>query len=212
MHQFTCPPTLTQILELIPSFQFLLWDMDGTIMETEALHTQATVDILRKYSPQMPYSPDQIDQLCLGATDAKCWQDLKNLGLVQDLNLEEFIHEKTQSIKDQLQNLNPKNLIKTEVLELMKALYEKGHKQAIVTSSEKDVTKLLVEKLGLNTYMDFILTREDTPENKPSPLPYNTAMKKFGAKKEECLILEDSPTGLAAARSSGAHYFQAMWY
>ncbi|MDQ7067663.1 MAG: HAD-IA family hydrolase [Sulfurimonas sp.] len=53
--------------------------------------------------------------------------------------------------------------------------------------------------MNLTKYMDFVLCVEDYSRSKPHPEPYLAGMKLFGAKKSECLVVEDSERGLNAA-------------
>ena len=50
---------------------------------------------------------------------------------------------------------------------------------------------------------DFVLTREDYTQSKPHPEPYLTAMKRHGLRPDQCIIVEDSERGLAAATAAG---------
>jgi HAD superfamily hydrolase (TIGR01509 family) len=65
---------------------------------------------------------------------------------------------------------------------------------ALVTSSEKVVTKELLIITGLDTFFDLVLTRDDCPKHKPDPWPYVKAQEISGFEKYETLIFEDSHT------------------
>ena len=53
--------------------------------------------------------------------------------------------------------------------------------------------------------LDFTLSNQDVTKSKPDPEIYQTAIKRFGYKPEECLVVEDNPNGVKAALASGAH-------
>ncbi len=74
---------------------------------------------------------------------------------------------------------------------------------AIVTSSRRVHFDAMHAGTGLIPYFDFVLVREDYTLSKPDPEPYLTAMKKSGFGPEECLVVEDSPRGLASALAAG---------
>ena len=213
MHQFKSVPNLNSLMEINPDLEFVLWDMDGTIMETECLHSKGTAAILNHYhaSSEVP-SMEEIDKLCIGATDGICLQKLKSLNLLLEMSEEEFISQKTIFISKELESKDIIDLINSGVINLLKECNRNGIKQAVVTSSEKELTHILLKFLNLNHFFEFILTREDTKKNKPDPLPYLTALEKFKAAKEKCLIIEDSQTGLAAANASNIMTIQARWY
>ena len=52
-------------------------------------------------------------------------------------------------------------------------------------------------------YLDFVLTREDYQHTKPHPEPYLTAMARHDLRPEDCIVVEDSERGLAAATAAG---------
>jgi HAD superfamily hydrolase (TIGR01509 family) len=60
--------------------------------------------------------------------------------------------------------------------------------------------------------MNFVISNEDVRTPKPSPEGYNLAIKKFDLKPEECMIVEDAPKGLEAARQTGANVYEVSGY
>ena len=76
-------------------------------------------------------------------------------------------------------------------------------RMGVVTSARRQHFEAAHAKSGLIRYMDFVLTREDYKESKPDPEPYLTAMKRNGLRADECIIVEDSERGLAAATAAG---------
>ena len=64
---------------------------------------------------------------------------------------------------------------------------------------------MMLGKADLMKYMDFTLSNQDVCKSKPDPEIYTTAIKRFGFRPEECLIVEDNPNGVKAALASGAH-------
>lgn len=72
-----------------------------------------------------------------------------------------------------------------------------------MNSSRRAHFEIAHTKSGLTPYLDSILTRENYEHTKPHPEPYLTAMARHGLRPEECIVVEDSPRGLAAARAAG---------
>ena len=58
-------------------------------------------------------------------------------------------------------------------------------------------------KRHIRQFMDFVLVREDYERAKPHPEPYLSGLKRFGAVREETLVVEDSPRGLMSAVAAG---------
>jgi HAD superfamily hydrolase (TIGR01509 family) len=76
-------------------------------------------------------------------------------------------------------------------------------RMAVVTSSQRQHFELMHAEIGLSRYFEFVLTREDYVETKPSPEPYLLALKRLGIEPHKCVAIEDSERGLAAACAAG---------
>lgn len=72
----------------------------------------------------------------------------------------------------------------------------------VVTSARRQHFEIAHAKSGLTNYLDFVLAREDYQHTKPHPEPYLTAMARHGLRPEECIVVEDSERGLAAATAA----------
>ena len=70
----------------------------------------------------------------------------------------------------------------------------------------------MLKKTGQLEYMNFVISNEDVKTPKPSPEGYNLAIKKFDLEPEECMIVEDAPKGLEAARQTGANVYEVSGY
>ena len=98
--------------------------------------------------------------------------------------------------------------LRTEAIEIdgvVEALAElsKYVRMAIVTTAKRADFDLIHEKRQIRQFMDFVLVREDYEHAKPHPEPYLTGLKRFGATKEETLVVEDSSRGLSSAVAAG---------
>jgi beta-phosphoglucomutase len=63
----------------------------------------------------------------------------------------------------------------------------------------------MMERAELLPLLDFFLSNEDVAAPKPAPDMYLAAIRRMGLQAAECLIVEDNPNGIKAARDSGAH-------
>ena len=76
----------------------------------------------------------------------------------------------------------------------------KFNKIAIVTSCNKKAAKFILEKTGLNKYIDLIIASEDCINHKPNPEPYNNTLKYFNVSNyDNVFIFEDSFSGYSSA-------------
>jgi beta-phosphoglucomutase-like phosphatase (HAD superfamily) len=84
-------------------------------------------------------------------------------------------------------------------------LKAQGYRMAVCSNSIRQTIALMMERAELLPFLDFFLSNEDVVAPKPAPDMYNEAIRRMGLKPEECLIVEDNPNGIKAARDSGAH-------
>ncbi len=74
---------------------------------------------------------------------------------------------------------------------------------AIVTTARRVDFDVIHEHRQITRFMDFVLVREDYEHAKPHPEPYLTALQRFGASRDETLVVEDSSRGLSSAVAAG---------
>lgn len=80
-----------------------------------------------------------------------------------------------------------------------------GYKLAVCSNSVRQSLELMMQRAGLDGFLDLMVSNEDVSKPKPDPEMYLLAMSKLGLSPAECLIVEDNDHGVRAARSSGAH-------
>lgn len=80
-----------------------------------------------------------------------------------------------------------------------------GYKVVVCSNSIRKTIELMMEKSGLNQYLDFFLSNQDVLNAKPNPEIYIKAIQRLGLNPIECLIIEDNQNGIKAALASSAH-------
>jgi HAD superfamily hydrolase (TIGR01509 family) len=88
-------------------------------------------------------------------------------------------------------------------LELLHAVRAAGLPTALVTSTGRKLVEVALDTLGRENF-DVVVCGDEVTAPKPDPEPYRTAAALLGVPIEECVAIEDSPTGLASAVASGA--------
>jgi hypothetical protein len=87
------------------------------------------------------------------------------------------------------------------ITEFLKEIREAGHKITIVTNCNRVVAETIVKYIGIERYIDFIISAQDCLVGKPNPESYIMAMNKYGIANDKCFIFEDSKTGLLSGKS-----------
>lgn len=204
-------PNLQEFIKNHPQIKAVLWDMDGTLLNSEHLHAVATKEILGPYLVNFTGDVHELEERCNGLSDAQLIELLSQFCQI-DISLEEFVERKNRRFIDIASKYDFKRVLTEEVKSFLIGLHKSGLKLALVTSSEREIVEYLFEKLELNEYFNLILTRNETILTKPSPKPYEMAMERLFLNANECLIFEDSVVGLEAAKQSGCDFYQVKWF
>ncbi|WP_127714338.1 HAD family phosphatase [Halobacteriovorax sp. HLS] len=194
--------TITQIKEI----KTILFDLDGTLVDTECLHAEALHMTLKKIDPASNESIINLQIKFQGMSDTDVFKKLDSI----NISLTEFLQIKNNNFIDIINSKN--EILHTEIRKLLKDIKSLSFKLGLVTASERIIAEVILKKIGIFEMFDIIICRDDLTKSKPDPLPYLTAMKELNSFAKETIIFEDSETGLAAAKSSGAHYFKVNWF
>jgi len=174
------------------SIEYIFWDNDGVLVDTEGLYYEASRDALACIGFDL--TPVQFAEISLAtgrsvfelATADDCLMD--KLRLWRNRRYSELLAER--------------HLLLPAVRETLAQLVV-HKKMAIVTSSRRDHFELIHATTDLLHLFAFILCREDYCEAKPDPEPYLAAVQRSGLTPRQCLVIEDSVRGLAAAKAAG---------
>ena len=177
-------------------FQAVLFDMDGLFIDSEPDWHAAESEMMR--SNGYDWTPQ--DQLkCLGGPLERVtvyMSDCLN-GSKTPEQLANLI------VAEMRQRMSGKVSLMPGALEFSRELSKSGMSQALVSASPRPIVDAVLS--GMNEkYFECSVAAGDIERTKPFPDPYLHAAKLLRVDIEECLIFEDSPTGLTAARASGA--------
>jgi len=84
-------------------------------------------------------------------------------------------------------------------VQIILKLLSKEYKMAIITTSRRVDFEIIHKHTGIVEFMDFVLCEGEYEYSKPHGAPYLSAMKRFNAKEDECMVVEDSQRGLKSA-------------
>lgn len=95
--------------------------------------------------------------------------------------------------------------------ELLRAVREKGLKQAVASSKQRRQYGIDMPRHGFDKFMDAAVLYEDTDRHKPDPEPLNICLSRLGVKAEEALYVGDARADMEAARNAGMDFAYASW-
>jgi len=167
-----------------------LFDLDGTLVNTDAIYYNVWKQILQKYNIEL--TEEIFKKYIHGNNDQTVIQTLIP-----------FVDENISVIKDSLFIENLKDIVVISgAKDFIKSIYESGHKCCIVTNCNRRVAEEIVVRCGFEKYIDFIIVGSECSKPKPYPEPYIEAMKKYNISSNRAIIFEDSKSGLLSARQS----------
>lgn len=184
--------------KLIYQKSLILFDMDGTLLNSEELHFQALIQVagLQSDFDWHPY---------IGMADEQVFKILfPELELDQITQLIEQKNKVLIALFDQLDPETFCSYFTPGAQELLAELNNRGIPSCVVSASEQAIVDKVLDKSGLLRYLDHGVGREFTAQTKPSPSPYLQIMRQYYASSEQTLIFEDSITGIESALQTGA--------
>jgi beta-phosphoglucomutase len=176
----------------------VLFDLDGTLIDSEYFHYECWMEILNGFGLSMTYK-DWVKTYAGHPLPTNC-KNIKE-AFKLDTPLDELIEWRERLSREGFAsrdiNLMP---YAAEALEYFKS---RGLKIALVTASPRDNVKLIFGRNGLGHYFDVMITRSDVEISKPDPETYLKAITALQLEKEDCLAFEDTLNGLRAAKAAG---------
>lgn len=86
---------------------------------------------------------------------------------------------------------------------LIEALHSRPVLLGLATSGHRQYTEVVLDTLGLHDAFDAVVTGDDVVHGKPAPDIYLLAAEQLGVRSDQCVVLEDAPHGVTAAKSAG---------
>ena len=172
----------------------ILWDCDGTIMDTERLYAYAWQTHLKQFGLSIP--EDEIKQF-VGVDDRivhSFYSDQVDLE-----NFDQTMHKLGFIIENSLDE----RIIFQDAKQLLYQLSHLEFKQACASASPYNLLSKKLQKFKVDSYFDFIIGGDQVNRNKPYPDIYNKAIEKMGTSYN--LVIEDSPTGILSGKASGSY-------
>lgn len=173
----------------------LLWDHDGVLVDTEGLYFQANRELLAEVGVELSEAQYR-RYLLVAGTGA--W----HLAAERGCSATEIADLKRRRDDRYRDLLLTSDVAIAGVAELLAELHSRI-RMAIVTSSRRSDFDAIHSRTALTRHFELILAREDYRLAKPDPEPYVMAVERLKLSASECLVIEDSERGLAAAKAAG---------
>lgn len=192
--------------------QALIFDVDGTLADTEEAHRCAFNKSFEQAGLDWHWSVELYTKL-LGVTGGKerikYFIDISNPTIPKEVeNIDQYIAKLHQEKTHYYKMLAHEGEIplRPGVERLIRQAHEQGYKLAIATTTTAaNVDALFAVTLGTEilAWFDAVVTGEDVTRKKPDPEVYQIALDRLGLTGRDCLAFEDSELGVAAAKAAG---------
>ncbi len=175
----------------------VIFDMDGVIIDSEEIWKRAENEVFSSVGVKLS------DELCK-ITEAMTTSEVTSFWFEKYPWENKSLDEIEQRVINRVAHLIAEEGKAIDGIEkLIKNLKAKGYKIGLATNSPSCLIPVVLEKLALNKYFDATSSAEHEPEGKPSPFVYLSTAEKLNIKPENCIAIEDSHSGLLAAKKAG---------
>ena len=174
----------------------VIWDCDGTLLDTEALFAKAWQLIMKDYDIEIS---DETMTGYVGMDDRIVHAELSDKAHLPDF--ETTMNMLHNAIRDKLSD---KDLIFKDVLPCLEFLLKNNIKQGCASASPEAILFEKLIKADIIGYFETIYGGDMVENNKPSPEIYLSTFDDLEIEPSEVLIVEDSPYGIESGKRSGA--------
>lgn len=175
----------------------IIFDMDGVIIDSEGLWQQAEYEIFSSLGVKL--SDDLCETTATMTTSAvtQFWFDRYPWNSKSLKEVEHTVIERVaQLIKKKGKAING-------IQKFVTSVKNAGYKTGLATNSPSLLIPVVLEKLLLHRHFDAVSSAEHESEGKPDPAVYLSTAKKLGVNPKTCVAIEDSSSGLMAAKKAG---------
>jgi HAD superfamily hydrolase (TIGR01509 family) len=192
-----CSSTFDADLGRVQDLAAVLFDMDGTLVDSEKVWDVGLSELAARYSGVLSppararmVGTSMVDSMTILHEDiGQPWRDPER---------------SVTWLEERVKELFADGLVwRPGAVELLARVTAAGIPMALVTSTRRHLVEVALETIG-RSHFGVVVCGDEVDEAKPHPMPYLTAARLLGVDVRRCVAIEDSPTGVASARAAGA--------
>ena len=181
---------------LSQTFKGILFDLDGTLIDSEGFHYTSFVTAMREFG----YDFDEASEgVGYEGSFRKMFETIAN-----KLHFDEEMFEKIYNRKMELTMLN--TLEQTDkidgVISFLELMVERNVPMGVVTNSDRAYAENAVDKHQISNYFQLLISRTDLDEGKPSPEGYTRGAEMLEMEAKDVLVFENTDTGITAGKAA----------
>jgi len=175
----------------------VIFDMDGVIIDSEPFWQRAEFEVFSSLGVSLNAEHTDITKTMTTAEVTKFWYEKfpwksKSLDEAEEMVIARVM-ELIEEVGAEISGIEP----------FIKKLKSNGFKIGLATNSPYKIIPVVLEKAGIAEYFDSIFSAEFVEFGKPDPAIYLLTSKKLGIDPENCIVIEDSYSGMMAAKKAG---------
>lgn len=175
----------------------VIFDMDGVLIDSEPLHFESDKLTFREFGLEVT---DSVLNNFVGVSNSEMWEKLRIdfdiAASVEEILEKQAAHKMKLFSGDALQPVNG-------VGELLTFLKDNNVTAGLASSSPMDFIMHILSGLHITEYFKAVVSGEEVDKGKPEPDIFLKAAELLGAAPEDCIVIEDSGHGIAAAKRAG---------
>ena len=177
----------------------VIFDLDGVLVDSEPLYADALNRVMVMEGAE-PLTEDESRSL-IGTTVEDTWDAIKEMRSLSK-PFEYYLGIYSQTL---IEIFRAGLELQPGAMDLVRAVRDRGLLLGLATSSRRAWVDVQLEVVGVNSVFDAVVTGDEVQDGKPSPEIYLSAAHLLGVPPAECLAVEDSPSGVAAAAAAGMY-------
>ena len=174
------------------NFSGIIFDMDGVLVDNNEFHYKAFEVFCAKYKIKL--IPENYNAYMTGRTNERIMRYLFGEQLT-DKEVDDLAYEKEAVFRELYRPfLKPTN----GLVELLEIVHSKGVVCAVASNGPFENINFVLDETGIRKYFNVVVNATMVKEGKPAPDIFLKAAELLGKKPNECVVFEDSPTGIKA--------------
>lgn len=175
----------------------VIFDMDGVLVDSYAPH-------LRSWCLLAEEAGFSVTETQFAATFGKTSREIIRMlfGVTEPSKVRRLDDRKESLYRDLIRSTVP---AMPGAMTLMRRLHEAGIRLAVGSSGPPENVELVCDRLGLSAFLSGKVTGRDVQRGKPDPQVFQLAARQMGVLPAACVVVEDAPVGIEAAKRAGMH-------